>query len=340
MKKIISVLVAGLLMFSLGLFVLAQEETPDEETNNQVADMANKSGSEIRLMQLEAAIEKNVIAGEEVVEDVLNDTPEANVSGLNSLIAELEVLEEEVSSMIDSVDENENSSELADDFVTIKTEAMQLSREFHMQANEMLPENAKEKVRERIRNQTGQETEEKRERIQEKTREHNAEQVKKVLGVMGEVNETLVEKVRDGEMNVGQAVSSVAQKYRGLGEEQRGEAKARINEQKAEKRVRGQAMMEQAKEGLQERMRNRVEERKEHVEQKLEQVRQRVMEKSSGKAKEMIEKRMNAGNIGGPGRDSARDSEDNETADSVNETGKEDGAPGDAGNNTPGGANI
>lgn len=283
MKKILAVFLAGLFLLSFGIFALAEET---EETENEVAVMNTHTGAQVRLMQLEKSIARNILVGERVVENIVENNPDADVEDLNEALAELEVIKQEVQEMADTIPEDANASELAEQFVTIKAEARNISNQFRTQAQGNLGDEQRQQLRERARNLTSEEIEEKNEQIRQRIREHNAEQVQRVLQNMGKENEELVQKVRAGELNSGQAVSQVAREYRGLSEEKKQQAKAKINEQRAKRDVQKQAVMEKAKKNLKEKVQKRAQQRREKVQEKLEQVRKRIRDRLPEEAKD------------------------------------------------------
>ena len=89
------------LMISISSLALADEaeenetEDPvDNETEKQIEIMNNSLGAEIRLLQLEKAILKNLLKGERAVEAL--KTMEFNTSDLESILGEMRLLLEEV----------------------------------------------------------------------------------------------------------------------------------------------------------------------------------------------------------------------------------------------------
>ncbi len=247
-------------------FVVAEE---------QVGAVDNDQGAEVRLLQLEKSVMQNIEAGETVVAEVIDDNPEANVSDMQSIIAELEILNEEVSALLET---DLNATEAAEEFVLVKQEAISLSRDFKAAARDMIPEKEQEKVRERARNASNEELDQLKEQVKERINEHNALQVQRVLERMGKENSTLVENVRNGQMNTGEAISSVAKQYKGLGQEKREEALAQAREDKVKAQVHKDSVEEKTK-NIAERIQERRENRKEQVQQRLEQVRERVNQK-------------------------------------------------------------
>ncbi|MGM5488654.1 MAG: hypothetical protein ACQESG_06915 [Nanobdellota archaeon] len=267
MKRMLSLFIAGLLMLSIGAFVTAQAD--------EVAVMNSKSGAEVRLLQLEKSIEKNIVIGEKVVENILERNLQADVSEMNTILAELEVIQEEVEGM---AEERLNTSQVAERFVIIREEAKSKSAEFRSMAE--VSEGDKAKIREEARNNP--EVEAKLQQVRQRIRQHNAAQVSDILANMGVENETLVNRVRDGELNVGEAVSQVARTFRGLGQEQKQQASAIMDTQRAQMNQHAQEAVENARRNMDQKMQERAQQREQKVEDKLQQVRQRIVERMPG----------------------------------------------------------
>ena len=93
MKKMLNVLIVLMIMASITPLAFADEaeNSTDEveinaETQKQVEIMNTSIGAEIRLLQLEKAIIKNIIKGEEVVSILSN--LEYNKTELEAILAE------------------------------------------------------------------------------------------------------------------------------------------------------------------------------------------------------------------------------------------------------------
>ncbi|MFW6014652.1 MAG: InlB B-repeat-containing protein [Candidatus Nanoarchaeia archaeon] len=295
MKKLIVLIMGVLLLVSVGFAMSAQEAPPglDEETVRQAAVMDTPAGAEMRLMQLESAKSRNVILGQKAIETVLEKNPEANTTELERIVAELETIREEIEEKLESeVLYDKNQTALVEEFLTLKEEGKNLSKEFREKVHEYLNEEEKQQIRKEARQRADEELDEKRQRIKERTREHNAEQVEHVLQRIGTENESLVEKVRDGEINTGEAISQVAKKFRGLGEERRQDTKVQIKSERAQRHANSQDAVEKGKQGLNNRTNKRANERLEEVREKLEHVREKVKENVPEHVKEKISKRM------------------------------------------------
>ena len=295
MRRLIVLLMGILLLGSLSFAMSAQEAPPglDEETIRQTTVMDKPAGAEMRLMQLESSMERNVIMGQKALETVLEKNPEADKTELKSVVAELETIKEEIEEKLQSgVVQEKNQSELVEDFLTFKEEGKNLTNEFRKKMHEYLDEEERQQVREEARQRASEELEEKRENIKKRIREHNAEQVEHVLNNFGVENETLVQQVRAGEINTGQAISQVARKYRGLGEDEKHNAKLQIKSERAQRNANAQRAVEKGNQGLENRMNQRANERLEEVREKLQEVRERVKNNVPEHVREKISKRM------------------------------------------------
>ena len=100
-------------------------EVEDNETEEEIGIMNNSLGAEIRLLQLEKAILKNIIKGERAV-DVLKGISsfDYNTSDLEEILDKLGVLLEEVQAA------DPESNESVRIFVELKYEARNLTKQF------------------------------------------------------------------------------------------------------------------------------------------------------------------------------------------------------------------
>jgi hypothetical protein len=268
MKKILAVLMMAFLLIAIPI-VLA-----DEETNEEVSVMDTEDGAAVRLLQLQRSIERNIVQGESVMTDIIEDNPDTDVVRLEEIIAELEVLSSEIDEKVSYIGEL-NETEAAESFVIVKEEAMSLIREFKNLARSKVRSEAQEQIRNRIRDETSSDVEKLHKEIQERIGEHNALQVQKFLEKVGLTDETLVNQVRLGEMNTGQAISSIAQAYKGLGQEKRIEALAKFKEERAKSQVHKESVRKNTM-NIAPEMQKRAESRKQEAQGMIEQIRERV----------------------------------------------------------------
>ena len=230
---------------------LEEAENVTPEDVEQAAAMDTPTGAEIRLMQLERSINRNVETGRIALDRIAEEYSEEELSGLEELLEELESLSEEVSTMSTEGE----SSEIAKEFVAIKAEARELTKQFREASRELVTEQAREEIRDRAREVSeSEEAQQLQQQIRERINEHNSERVREITERMGVNGTGLAEAVRNGEISVGEAVSEVARGFSGLGEEQRNESMARANEIRAQREVHKNEIAQQAIERANERV--------------------------------------------------------------------------------------
>ncbi len=194
------------------------DDVADEETMNEVQVMAQSNlGAEVRIMQLQSASLKSIIAGEAVI-NILSEKGE-DVNELEAIYAELELLHEQIMDMT-----SENSD--VDDFVATKKDLRNLVQEFRTIANPLLTADERAEVKATI--DASVELEEIKVTIKARIRELNAVRVQTMLGKMGVENEELITNIEDGNSTPQEIREALKNAYQNLGEEQQAQAKIKI----------------------------------------------------------------------------------------------------------------
>mgnify|MGYP000192954539 CR=1 FL=1 len=189
MKKIVGIMIVLVLMASLTPLALADEAGESEveidaETYNEVEAMEYPYGAEIRLLQLEKAVTKNIVKGEEIV-SVLKESG-YNTTELETILAELELLLEEVQSA------DANSTNATQEFVDLKHDAIELTKEFRDALHELIDDDMADGLQERIREMTCEQVQNLTTKIQNRIRHYNRNQLHRLFGIIGEANESLL----------------------------------------------------------------------------------------------------------------------------------------------------
>jgi hypothetical protein len=270
MKKGIFLIVLLLLAINIAI---AQEDA-QEDAIEQVSVMGTVEGATVRLLQLQSSIDRNILKGTTVIAEITNSNRDLNISGMEELLAELTVLSNQISEMLNS---DIAVTKATEEFVMIKQEATGLSQEFKKLARSMV--SGEEQERLRNRNETSQELDTLKEEIRQRIMAHNALQVQNFLDKMDLENESLVGLVGSGQMNLGQAVSSIANAYKGLGQSKKTEALVKMKENKAKAQVFKETIRQNTENNADE-MSIRAQERKETAKDWLEEVKQKVMTKA------------------------------------------------------------
>jgi uncharacterized protein YxeA len=209
MKKIIGILIVLMLMVSISSLVLADEagkhqgkdnddqnETDesnendlDNETKKEIEVMNNSLGAEIRLLQLEKALLKNILKGEMAVQVLIGlgfNTTENNTIELESILAQMKVLLEEVRVA------NTSSNESVQIFVSLKNESKNLTTQFRETIRELLNDTSLREIRERIKEMLSNELDNYGKRIRNLIRQFNFNQLYRLYGIVGGANSSFV----------------------------------------------------------------------------------------------------------------------------------------------------
>ncbi|HHQ45195.1 MAG TPA: hypothetical protein ENN13_03555 [Candidatus Altiarchaeales archaeon] len=268
MKKILMFL-ALLLLFAAIPYAFAQGDAELEE----VEAMDSTIGAQMRFTQLEKSITQNIMRGQTVVDEILQEDENADVAGLEAILAELEILRREASGF-EPTGIAEDDARL---FVDAKLDAVALSQEFRTLAREMVSPEQADAIRNRTRykNQTG--LEEVSGEINALKNQYNAQVMQKIMYKAQIENPVLAESIESGGMTVNQAMEQLKTQLRSMSAEGQDNMGLMLGEDANKKKVFGQAVMEKVKTNQAERVQSRSEERVMNA-QKLE-VSARVMEK-------------------------------------------------------------
>lgn len=234
-----------LTVIMIGSFAVYAQEintTIDEVVDEkEVVVLKSPYGAEVRLAQLEKRVEVQIENAKLIIENIeSNESLNANLTKLNEIVAKFEALLID----IENTDMNKSSELLTEDYVGLKALAIELTKEFRSVVNEKIPSNEldgiKEKVQER-KNLRLNETDNKVEELKKKYNTEKFEEIFKRLGI--EDNET-VEKLRNGEMNIGEVRSQLVSKFKEMDREERIAALDNLREERAKNRVQAREMIE------------------------------------------------------------------------------------------------
>lgn len=320
-KWIISIVL--MLMVSLVPLSLADEADDaqqdevelDDETREEVEILNDQIGACIRLLQLEKAITKNIIKGEEVV-SVL-DNLEINTTGLEAIIAELELLKEEVQSV------DPNLTDVVQIFVDLKSDAVELTKDFRDTLKELINETTLEQLRERLREMVCEQVHNLSKKIQNRIRLFNRNQLHRIYGFLGEINGSFLNEYQNGNLTKEQVKQQISKMVNQMTKEKRNQIFAELKEYKIRSRIHARACVENATDGFHERKEVRLTNRLRHAQDSQNNFDSRVRAE--------MEKRMNNRLNGDGGTDSGSSS-----GDGGNGSGSGDG--GNGGNNPSGGS--
>jgi len=209
MKKILAILIMLMMLISISSLVLADEagEDHEEDDDNQDIDnetqieteiMNNTIGAEIRLLQLQKAIYKNLLKGEMAV-NVLKGL-DFNTTSLEAILDEMNVLLEEVKAA------DTTSNESVQIFVELKIQAKNLTTQFRETIKELVDDVNLSEIREQIREMAmaNEQFQNLSKNIQNRIKQFNSNQLYRMYGIIGEANNSFVNDYLNGNITIDQ----------------------------------------------------------------------------------------------------------------------------------------
>ena len=209
----------------------------DDNTTKEMEIMNNSLGCEIRLLQLEKAILKNLLKGEMAVE-VLKGL-DYNTTDLEEILSEMKDLLDDVK----AVNASSNNSVLL--FVEYKHEAINLTKQFRETIKELLNGEKLKQIRERIRENMSEELENCSKMIRNKIKQFNRNQLHKLYGIIGETNNTFVEEYLNGNMSLAQLKIQISKTINQMNKEKKYEIFSEIKGENIKKKIHAQSQVEE-----------------------------------------------------------------------------------------------
>lgn len=250
-----------MLLMSTASLALAEDEADDiteeveidEETQEETEIMTDSVGAEIRLLQLEKAITKNIIKGEEVI-SVLEGLG-YNITELEAILAELELLLGEVQAA------DPNATDAVQVFVDLKSDAKELTTEFRDTLKAMLDDDEMDGLKERIHSRIQEQVQNLTEKIQNRIRTYNRNQLHRLYGFIGENAESFLAEYQNGTVTKEQVKSQINKMVNNMTREKRNEIFSEFKESKIQSKIKAMVCVENATQNFTARKELRLEHR-------------------------------------------------------------------------------
>lgn len=294
----------------------------DAETQQQTEIMNHELGAEIRLLQLEKAIIKNINNGEEIV--TFLEESDVNTIDLQVLLAEFELLLEEVQ-MADT-----NGSDAVSNFVDLKHDAVNLTKDFRVTVRGLLNNTLRDQIQQRIRNSTCNQTQNLSNSIQNKIRHYNSNQFRNIYQHLGENGSNCIHQYQNGSVTQKQVRQNITMRINQTEKGNKFNFLSSLKQQNIINRIQSQNQVQNASEGFHQRQQARLQRRLQKIEELPDTpVHNHLM-------KSMQKKLNNTGNNGGNGTGGNGSNNGGESNNSgIGQKGPGDGKNG--GKNSPGG---
>src|SRR3989339_289088 len=221
------------------------ETEVDNETQEEISIMGISYGAEIRLLQLEKAISKNIARGNAVIaayKNVSQDTSE-----LQSIVDNLTLVLEQVKST------DPRSDTAVKDFVAYKKSAITLAHDFRTLSNEMkasLDQETLDALRaefKAIKEDQKGDLKEMKERIKNRIQEKNAKELSELLGMD---YEELIKQIQNGNLTKAEIKMQIREIVSNMSQEQRKELYLNAKQFNLKREIQGRDFALQTQESI------------------------------------------------------------------------------------------
>lgn len=236
-------------------------EPIDEQTLEEVEIMDTRNGAQIRLLQLEQSIQRNIIKGEYIISYLDNNTS-LDSSELILILEEMKLLKDEV------ISADPNASEAVEVFVDLKHDAITLTKEFRETLRNLVTDDVLiETIRARLGPIMDDELDTIGQRIRDRIRDYNTNQLEVLFSTLNESDSTLIERYRNCSLNLSEMKQRIGEQVRNMSKEKKSLVFSEIQEARIRKRIQARIHGDNAKEGFQIRALERVGHRLNNVSQ-------------------------------------------------------------------------
>jgi hypothetical protein len=209
-----------------------QNETDNDqnETDHEIEIMNNSLGAEIRLLQLEKALLKNILKGEMAVE-VLKGL-EFNTTELEAILDQMKVLLDEVKVA------NTSSNESVQIFVELKNQSKNLTTQFRETLRDLVDDVTLNEIRERIKGMFSEEQlQNLSKEIQHRIRQFNRNQLYRLYGIIGEANNSFIDEYFNGNITLNETKLQLCKMINQMTKEDRYDVYSEIKEDNIRKKI-------------------------------------------------------------------------------------------------------
>lgn len=206
----------------------AKEGEHAKEDEDDVKVFKRPHGAEVRLIQLERSIDRNIARGERIVVAILANDENASVDNLSEIL-------EDMGDLIDEIQgldlENKTPEELAEQYVEIKSRARDLSKQFRDAAREFFTDEDAKALREKLREWKSEHEEKYRLKFEQARNAFNEKHLRSLLERLG-IDEDLIEQIME-EADFDKLKGRIVQEFRDLPKNKKVKAVLTFREDKA-----------------------------------------------------------------------------------------------------------
>lgn len=251
MKKIWTILILLMMLISITSFAIAddeagegteneQDEEIDEETQQEIKAMNTPLGAEIRLLQLKKALLINILKAEMAIEVLKSlEFGEEDLSALEDILDDMKDLYE----VINGIDPT--SEDAVQAFVENKSLAINLTKEFRDTIKDLLDEVDLNALREQIKAMISEEVLSIGKYIHSRIRQFNRNQLYRLYGLIGEVDNDFIEQYLNETVTLGQAKLQICKIINQMTRERKFNIFSELKEENIKNKINAEAFMDQ-----------------------------------------------------------------------------------------------
>ncbi len=259
------------------------EEVVDEETECEIQIMNNSLGSEIRLLQLEKALTKNILIGERAVE--ILQALDYNTTDLEYILEEMRLLLE------DAQNANTTSDESVQIFIDLKIDAKNLTKEFREIIKDLLDDEKLKEIKEQIREMAFNTLENYSKRIRNRIKQFNRNQIHRLFGIIGKSNESFYEDYINGNLSVEEVKNQISKMVNQMIKEKKNQIVLELMEEKIKNKVQAKIFANNSSNNFEERKLERLQNRLQKAEDNdnnrlMERIQNRIDNMNGGKGQD------------------------------------------------------
>ncbi len=281
-NKIIAVLLGLMLLMTLTPIVLAEDLNTNENedlnlsTNldsnitpideREARSMLSPYGAEVRMLQLEKSVTRNVLIGNIILNVIVKNNPDANTIQAENTLNTMEMVLEEIKSSPIEGDKNV----LIQNFVELKKEAKTLSSTFKKQTKDFITQRDRFEIMQQVREIDKNQLNQFSEKIKEKIRNFNSEKIKEKFNTIGIKNEDMIGKIKKGDANLKEIKEYALNQFKDLNSTEKKRISSKIKNDSIKKIVEQKQITQRIMEKFKEKIMNNIQTRSENLKEWME----------------------------------------------------------------------
>ncbi len=238
--------------------------TPIDE--RETKSMLSPYGAEVRLLQLEKSITRNILIGDLVIKVINTNHSDANTTEAENTLNAMEMLLEDIKSTPTEGDKNV----LVQTFVEQKKEARTLTADFKNQTKSLITPQDRNELMRQISQIDRNQLANINNAIKGTVRNFNAQRMRDQFDLMGFNDNNLIGRIQNGDLNLGEARKEILNEFKDLNSMEKKRIASKMKNDSIKKIIENKQMIQKARETLKDKLMNNIQKRFENLNQWIE----------------------------------------------------------------------